>query len=203
MISRNRKLRAQKFIRLSRSTSQTTWYILWRVKKVNLSLNFQQRKIFNEVQDWAKKKIKARNSNKKVSVDLLKLFITGGGGVGKSHLMKTICMFLTKTFNLYSGSPDKPKVLILAPTGVAAININGTTINSGLSIPPYVNGYTLPSLLESERRRLRNLYSEVLVVLIYEISMVSNIRLLHIRKGYVKYLAVQKVSHLQICLFLW
>ena len=48
--------------------------------------------------------------------------------------MKTICMFLTKTFNLYSGSPDKPKVLILAPTGVAAININGTIINLGLSI---------------------------------------------------------------------
>ena len=48
--------------------------------------------------------------------------------------MKTICIFLTKTFNLYSGSPDRPKVLILAPTGVAAININGTIINLGLSI---------------------------------------------------------------------
>ena len=128
------------------------------------------------------KKINARNSNKQVSVDPLKLFITGRAGLGKSHLMKTICMFLTKTFNLYSGSPDKPKVLILAPTGVAAINIDGTTINSGLSIPPYVNGYTLPRLSDSERGRLRNLYSDVLVVLIDEISMVSDIRLLHICK---------------------
>ena len=110
------------------------------------------------------------------------LFITGGADVGKSHLKKTICMFLAKTFNLYSGSPDKPKVLILAPTGVAAINIDGTTINSGLSIPPYVNGYTLPRLSDSERGRLRNLYSDVLVVLIDEISMVSDIRLLHICK---------------------
>ena len=74
------------------------------------------------------------------------LFITGEADVGKSPLKKTICMFLAKTFNLYSGSPDKPKVLILAPTGVAAINIDGTTINSGLSIPPYVNEYTLPRL---------------------------------------------------------
>ena len=73
--------------------------------------------------------------------------------------MKTICMFLTKTFNLHSGSPDKPKVLILASTGVAAININETTINSGLSISPYVNGYTLPRLSDSEQGRLRNLYS--------------------------------------------
>ena len=59
-------------------------------------------------------------------------------GVRKSHLMKIM--------SPYSGSPDKPKVLILAPTGVAVININGKTINSGLSIPPYVNGYMLPRL---------------------------------------------------------
>ena len=84
-------------------------------------------------------------------------------------------MILTKTFNLYSGSPYKPKVLILAPTGVAAINVNRTTINSGLSIPPYVKRYTLQRLSDSEQGRLRNLYSEVLVVLIDEISMVSNI----------------------------
>ena len=91
-------------------------------------------------------------------------------------------MFLTKTFNLYSGSLDKPKVLILALTGVAATNINGTTINSGLSIPPYLNEYILRRLSDSERRRLRNLYCEVLVVLIDEISTDSNIRLLHIHK---------------------
>ena len=48
-------------------------------------------------------------------------------------------MFSTKTSNLYFGLPDKPKVLILAPTGVEEISINRTTINSGLSISPYVN----------------------------------------------------------------
>ena len=91
-------------------------------------------------------------------------------------------MFLTKTFNLHSGSPDKPKVLILERTGVAAININETTINSGLRISPYVHGYTLPRLSDSEQGRLRNLYPEILVVLIDEISMVSNIRLSYIHK---------------------
>ena len=96
--------------------------------------------------------------------------------------MKTIRMFLTKTFNLYSGFPDKRKALILAATGVAAISNNRTTINSGLSKPPYANGYTLLRLSDSGRGRLRNLYSEVLVVLIDEISMVSNIHLLHIHK---------------------
>ena len=152
------------------------------LSRLILSLNFQQRKIFNEVQDWAKKKFKARNSNKKVSLDPVRLFITGRAGVGKSHLMKTICMFLTKTSNIYFGLPDKSKVLILAPTGVEEISINGTTINSGLSISLYINRYNLPRLSDSEHGRLGNLFSEVLVVLIDEISIVSNIRLSHIHK---------------------
>ena len=110
------------------------------------------------------------------------MFITGGTGVGKSYLMKTISMFLTKTMNLNSGSSNKSKVLFLAPTRVVAIHINGTTINSGLSISPNVNGYTLLRFSDSERARLCNLYLEVPVVIIDEISMVSNIGLLHIHK---------------------
>lgn len=39
--------------------------------------------------------------------------------------------------NRYSGSTDKPKVPIAAPTGPATININGTTITSGLMIKPF------------------------------------------------------------------
>lgn len=82
--------------------------------------------------------------------------ITRGEGVGKSHLMKTISMFPLKTINLYSGSSDKPKVLIVDLIGVAVININGATFNSGISIPPYVNEYTLPRLSYSETARLRD-----------------------------------------------
>ena len=60
---------------------------------------------------------------------------------------------------------DNLKVFILALTGVAAININRTTINSGLSIAPNVNGYTLLRLSDSERARLRNLYLKVSVAI--------------------------------------
>ena len=91
-------------------------------------------------------------------------------------------MFLIKTMNLYSGLPGEPKFFVLAFTGVTVIDINGTTINSRLDILPYGNGYTLPRLSDSEKARLRSLYSQAAVVLIDEISVVSNIHLLHIYK---------------------
>ena len=91
---------------------------------------------------------------KNISIAPLRLFITGRAGVRKSYLMKIIFMSLTKTMNLYLGFPEKPKLVILAPIGVAAININETTINSGFSIPPYVRGYTLARLSDEERVRL-------------------------------------------------
>ena len=63
------------------------------------------------------------------------MFITGNGGCGKSHLIRTIYHSLTKTLSNRTMSPDKPMVLLLAPTGVAAINIDGTIIHTGLGIP--------------------------------------------------------------------
>ena len=41
---------------------------------------------------------------------------------------------VSKLFSYQGGSCNKCKSPVLAPTGVAAININGTTIHSGLNI---------------------------------------------------------------------
>ena len=54
------------------------------------------------------------------------VFITGGAEVGKSHLIKTVYMSLSKVLMYKGGELDKPRILLLAPTGVAAININAT-----------------------------------------------------------------------------
>ena len=64
----------------------------------------------------------------------LHVFITGGGGCGNSHLLRTIYQAVTKTLMYNGGNPGKPRVLLLAPTGVAAVNMDGTTIHSGLGI---------------------------------------------------------------------
>ena len=34
-------------------------------------------------------------------------------------------------------NPGKPRVVLVAPTGISAVNIGGITINSGLAIKPW------------------------------------------------------------------
>ena len=66
----------------------------------------------------------------------------------------------------------------IAPTGIAAVNIDGTTVNTGLGIP--VNaGLVLPKLSDRLKCNFREKYCELKVVIIDEISMVSNKRLFH------------------------
>ena len=52
----------------------------------------------------------------------------------KSNLMNTIYFSVTETLMYRGGDPDKSRVLFLAPTGVAVVNIDGNTIHSGLAI---------------------------------------------------------------------
>ncbi len=84
--------------------------------------------IFDKVFSWAKSYVKNMSSKNLKEIPPLQLFITGGAGTGKSHLIKTIHAALTKTFSYGSPNVDKSSVLLLAPTGVAAININENTI---------------------------------------------------------------------------
>ena len=60
----------------------------------------------------------------------MQLFVTGGGSCGKSYLLRTIYHAVTKTLMYIVSDPDKPRVLLLVPTSVAAVTIDGTTIHS-------------------------------------------------------------------------
>ena len=141
------------------------------------SLNTTQRQIFDVAYNWTKTFVKLRNAKKVKTLPPLYMFLTGEGGCGKSHLLKTVYLALTRILLHKDGEPDKIRVLLLAPTGVAAINIDGTTIHSGLGI--FTNGECSP-LSDKLRTSLRNKLSNVSVIIIDEISMVSNILLLNI-----------------------
>jgi hypothetical protein len=65
--------------------------------------------------------------------DPLEIIIMSTAGIGKSHLIQAVrCRLLEIAKN--NGSIVKSPILVLAPTGVAAFNIHGTTIHSALSI---------------------------------------------------------------------
>jgi ATP-dependent DNA helicase PIF1 len=85
----------------------------------------------------------------------LHLFITGRAGTGKSTLLQ-----------LFRRSSHK-KTVVLAPTGVAALNVRGQTIHSFFGFPPRM----FPES-EVKKRRDRRLYTQLEVLVIDEISMV-------------------------------
>lgn len=95
------------------------------------------------------------------------LFLTGKAGTGKSTFLRHIC------------ANTKKKHIILAPTGIAAINAGGTTLHSFFKLPfhpllPDDSRYSIRNLrstmkLPSEKRKILR---EVELIVIDEISMV-------------------------------
>ncbi len=83
------------------------------------------------------------------------LFITGRAGTGKSTLLQ---LFRNTT---------RKKLVVLAPTGIAALNVQGQTIHSFFGFPP-----RLLNRQEIRRRRNRKLYQRLETLVIDEISMV-------------------------------
>jgi ATP-dependent DNA helicase PIF1 len=84
------------------------------------------------------------------------LFITGRAGAGKSVLLR------------HFREQTKKRVVIAAPTGIAALNVRGQTIHSLFKLPPQL--YRKGSL--SPNTRLRSLLKRIDCLVIDEISMV-------------------------------
>lgn len=94
-------------------------------------------------------------------LDILKntnqsVFITGKAGTGKSSLLKH---FIKNT---------NKKLVILAPTGIAALNVSGQTIHSFFRFPPSI---ITPNKIEPDYVRAE-LFKNLQMVIIDEISMV-------------------------------
>ena len=146
------------------------------------SLNDKQMEIFQVLNKWAREHLKNLSSVQHMAVPPLHLFVSGSGGCSKSYLIKTLYHSVRKLLCYNGQDLDKERVLLLAPTGIAAINIGGTTIHSAFQIPIKFHSRNIPKLSDNKRSVLRNKYSEVSVIIIDEISMVSNILLLHIHQ---------------------
>lgn len=84
------------------------------------------------------------------------VFITGKAGTGKSTLLN------------YFRSITKKKVVVLAPTGVSALNVKGETIHSFFGFKPNVTIENIRKLSPKEAK----IYKELDMIIIDEISMV-------------------------------
>lgn len=83
------------------------------------------------------------------------LFITGKAGTGKTTLIQ------------YFRNNSKKKIVVLAPTGIAALNSRGQTIHSFFGFPP-----RMINLNAIRKRTSSRIYFDIDCVVIDEISMV-------------------------------
>ena len=84
------------------------------------------------------------------------IYLTGAAGTGKTTLLEVVKADLDK------------KMIVVAPTGIAALNIGGTTINSAFRI-----GFdTFPEITKSKDPRFNKLLKKLEVLIIDEVSMV-------------------------------
>lgn len=95
------------------------------------------------------------------------VFLTGKAGTGKSTFLKYVC------------AHTKKKHVVLAPTGIAAINAGGSTLHSFFKLPfhpllPDDQQYSLRKIKDTLKynQATRKLLQEVELIIIDEISMV-------------------------------
>ena len=89
------------------------------------------------------------------------IFLTGKAGTGKTTFLKTIV------------ERSRKRPIVVAPTGVAAINAGGVTIHSFFQLPfsPYVPGARVESKFDFGREK-RKIIASIDLLIIDEISMV-------------------------------
>lgn len=92
-------------------------------------------------------------------------FLTGSAGTGKSFVLRKYIRWLCDVMKV-----KREHLAIVTPTGIAAVNVGGETINSRFKINPYFNYADIPlekaASYSQERRQTR-------MIIIDEISMVS------------------------------
>ena len=111
----------------------------------------------------------------KTSEEPFYCFLSGGAGVGKSHVTEALYQAALKYYNTRPGIDfSQTKVLMLAPTGKVAYNIKGNTIHSTLAIPASQSLRNYKSLDSIRLNTIQCQLGGIKLIFIDEISMVGN-----------------------------
>ncbi|KAI8507071.1 hypothetical protein Bbelb_155100 [Branchiostoma belcheri] len=146
------------------------------------SLNPKQQEVFYFVRKWCMETAQGKRP------DPFHIFLTGGAGTGKSHLIKCICYEATRLLQQTQENPDSVSVLLAAPTGTAAFNIGGSTIHHAFHL--MCKTKDREGLSESTVNTMRAQYESLKIVIVDEVSMVDkplmksiHLRLRQLRQG--------------------
>ena len=143
------------------------------------NLNNKQRQVVMFHRAWCKKALVAMRSAQQV--EPYRIFLSGPGGVGKSHVISLIRNDTVKFLRL-SGQvqPEDVVVLLTAPTGVAAFNIQGMTLHSALLLG--TTKFSSQPLTHDKLNTLRMRLANLQLLIIDKISMVGSNMLLQIHR---------------------
>ena len=138
------------------------------------SLNRDQQPLFHYILNWCRQTVSSR-SKPSEKPEAFNIFLTGGAGTGKSHLVKAVVSMMRRELQPLCEDPEAVTVLVTAPTGVAAASIDGTTIHQALSITGRSSKKQAPksSVSHDKLSTMRFLLQNLKVLVIDEISMVG------------------------------
>ena len=145
-----------------------------------LSLNAEQKPVHQFVLEWCTNMSLTYKTAKRP--DSFHLFLTGGAGVGKSHVIKTIVQTARRRLNV-GQSEDDVTVMVCAYMGSAAFNVEGYTLHSSFHLPlneSKQNDYI--RLSNEQLSTMRSKLGNLCLLIIDEISMVGSDQLLSIHR---------------------
>ena len=136
-------------------------------------LNEEQKTVVMYHRKWCKETVLALKQNKPIKPYCL--FLSGPGGVGKSHVVKLIHTDTVKLLQCaHQITAEDVPILLTAATGIAAHNINGITVHSAFMLNDRKTTHSKYYGLGADTLNTLQLHLEqLMVVIIDEISMIG------------------------------
>ena len=133
----------------------------------------RQKEIVKFNRMWCKSYIQSCHNRKDLKG--YRVFLSGPGGTGKSYVIQLIQRDIRHLLvPVLHPEPEQPLVLLTAPTGTAAFNIDGTTIHSAFSLQGRFSKAEGAGTTSAERRWIaENKLEHLKLLVIDEISMVG------------------------------